>query len=179
MLYQELPTIESTPLDGWGRWLAPGLFLGAAVTAAVLLLLLGQSLLAGVAALVGIAGAAAAYFRSPAPSVRSEQLVAGPDYALLGSALGLSRDPVALTTGEGSLLLANAAYRERFGGTPPPLELASDDDARDGLQLAKTMAWRDGAGCIAAIETLAGSVPVEVERVGTCRLADSSAMSPA
>jgi two-component system cell cycle sensor histidine kinase/response regulator CckA len=29
------------------------------------------------------------------------------------------------------------------------------------------MAWRDGAGCVAGIETTAGPTPVEVERVGT------------
>jgi len=31
MLYQELPRIESTPLDGWGRWLAPALIFAAAL----------------------------------------------------------------------------------------------------------------------------------------------------
>ena len=45
MLYQELPPIDSTPLDGWGRWLAPALIAGAALTAALLLLLVGQPLL--------------------------------------------------------------------------------------------------------------------------------------
>ena len=38
-----------------------------------------------------------------------------PDFSLLGSALGLSRDPTALTTSEGSVLIVNAAYRDRFG----------------------------------------------------------------
>ena len=166
MLYQELPQIESTALDGWGRWLAPALILGAALTAALLLFLFGEPLIAGGAALVGLAGAGFAYVRS-SPASPTQTLVVGPDYALLGSALGLSSDPVALTTGEGSLLLVNAAYRERFGGAPPPLELAANDDAAQGLMLAQTMASRDGAGCVAAIETSAGTSPVEVERVGT------------
>jgi two-component system cell cycle sensor histidine kinase/response regulator CckA len=167
MLYQELPAIESTPLDGWGRWLAPALIAGAAVTAAAVLLIAGQPLIAGAAMLLGLAAAAFGSLRSPTATAPNEPLVLGPDYALLGSALGLSSDPVALTTGEGSLLLANAAYRERFGGTPPPLELAAGEDAREGLTLARTMAWRDGAGCVAGIETIGGSTPVEVERVGT------------
>ena len=167
MLYQELPSIESTPLDGWGRWLVPALIAGAAASAAVLASLAGQPLVAGVIALVGLAAAGLVSMRRPTASAPRETLVVGPDYALLGSALGLSGDPVALTTGEGSLLLANAAYRERFGGTPPPLELATGEDAREGLTLARTMAWRDGAGCVAGIETIAGSTPVEVERVGT------------
>ena len=81
--------------------------------------------------------------------------------------MGLSSDPVALTTGEGSLLLVNAAYRDRFGSARPPLELGSDDDARQGLSLAQSMAWRDGGGCVAGIETTSGQTPVEVERVGT------------
>jgi two-component system, cell cycle sensor histidine kinase and response regulator CckA len=167
MLYQELPSIESSPLDGWDRWLAPALIGGVALTAALLLLAVGQPLVAGIVVIAGIAGAAFARLRAPPGATPTEPLVTGPDYALLGSTLGLSSDPVALTTGEGLLLLVNAAYRERFGGARPPLELASDDDSKEGLQLARTMAWRDGAGCVAAIETSAGSTPVEVERVGT------------
>jgi two-component system cell cycle sensor histidine kinase/response regulator CckA len=166
MLYQELPQIDSTPLDGWGRWLAPALILGAALTAAFLLFLFAQPLIAGAVAFAGLVAAGFAYARST-PASPPEPLVVGPDYALLGSALGLSNDPVALTTGEGSLLLVNAAYRERFGGARPPLELAANDDAAQGLMLAQTMASRDGAGCVAAIETAAGTTPVEVERVGT------------
>ena len=37
MLYQELPSLESTPLDGWGRWLAPTLVVAVALTVAVLM----------------------------------------------------------------------------------------------------------------------------------------------
>jgi two-component system, cell cycle sensor histidine kinase and response regulator CckA len=167
MLYQELPAIESMPLDGWGRWLAPALIVAAALTAAALLSAAGQPLIAAATIVAGLAGAAFAYRRAERAPAPGEPLVMGPDYALLGSAVGLSSDPVTLTTGEGSLLLVNAAYRERFGGTRPPLELAATDDARRGLELAQTMAWRDGAGCVAGIETRAGTTPVEVERVGT------------
>ncbi|MEO8455249.1 MAG: response regulator [Sphingomicrobium sp.] len=167
MLYQELPRIESTPLDGWGRWLAPAVIVAAALTIALLLLLISQFLFAAAAVLGGVAIALITYQRSPRQLVQEVPLVVGPDYSLVGSALGLSREPTALTTSEGSLLIVNAAYRERFGGTRPPLELASDDQARDGLQLAKSMAWRDGAGCVAGIATATGTSPVEVERVGS------------
>ena len=44
------------------------------------------------------------------------------------AALGLSRDPVALTDGEGSLLIVNPAYRERFGSVAP-MELGSSEEA--------------------------------------------------
>jgi two-component system cell cycle sensor histidine kinase/response regulator CckA len=167
MLHQELPSIESAALGGWGRWIAPALIVAGSITIAVLLLIAGKPLVA--AALVVLAAVAAAilFYQQPQPSRPSEPLVVGPDYALLGSALGLSTDPVALTTGEGSLLLVNAAFRKRFGGARPPLELAADDDAAEGLKLAQTMAWRDGGGCVAAVETIAGATPVEVERIGT------------
>jgi two-component system cell cycle sensor histidine kinase/response regulator CckA len=96
----------------------------------------------------------------------SEPLSSGPDFSLVGSALSLHRDPCALTNGEGSLLVANSAYRERFEGTRPPLDLGVDEEARKGLELAKAMAWRDGAGCVTGIGTPVGNCPVEVERVG-------------
>src|SRR6476469_482099 len=168
MLYQELPRIEADPLKGWGRWLMPALVAGAAVTIALLLLIIGAPLVASAAVvLVGVGVAAFVLSRDAVAKTPAGPLVVGPDYALIGSALGLSRDPVALTTGEGSLLVVNARYRERFGGPHPPLELATDEDARQGLRLAQSMAWRDGAGCVAGIATSAGSLLVEVERVGS------------
>ena len=167
MLYQELPRIELTLLDRWGRWLVPALVAGAALTAATVLLLFGQPLFAFGAIFAGWAGAIFAYFEGPARSVPGEALIVGPDYSLAGSALALSREPTALTSSEGSLLIVNPAYRERFGGSRSPLDLGNDEQALQGLQLARTMAWRDGAGCVPHIATVAGSTPVEVERVGS------------
>ena len=166
MLYQELPRIEATRLDGLGRWLVPALSGAAAVTAAIVLLLIGQPLFAGAAIFAGLAAATFAY-KAPPTKIAGEPLVRGPDYTLVGAALALSREPTALTSSEGSLLIVNPAYRERFGGSRPPLELGSDEQAEQGLQLAKFMAWRDGAGCVAGIATTAGTSPVEVERVGS------------
>jgi two-component system cell cycle sensor histidine kinase/response regulator CckA len=166
MLYQELPSIDSSPLDGWGRWIVPAIVVAAGTSAALLLLALGLTSIAAVTAVAGLAGAAVAYLRAPRSIGPAEPLAVGPDYALVGSALGLSSDPVALTSGEGSVLLVNQAYRERFGGAVPPLQLAKDEEARQGLNLVQSMAWRDGAGCVAAVETLAGPSPVEVDRVG-------------
>ena len=165
MLYQELPRIDSTPLDGWGRWLVPALIVAAAVSATLVILFLGYPLVWALPVLVIAGGAAILLLPRASTQKVAEPLTGGPDYSLVGSALSLSRDAVALTNGEGSLLVVNSAYRERFG-TTPPLALAGDDEARDGLKLAQSMAWRDGAGCVAGIETSAGSSPVEVERVG-------------
>ena len=58
MLYQELPRIDSAPLDGWARWLGPALVAGAALSAATLLLLVGWFVLAAIVALAGFGAAA-------------------------------------------------------------------------------------------------------------------------
>src|SRR5215213_2567641 len=166
MLYQELPTIGSTPLDRWGRWLVPGVIAGAALTAGILLLLIGQLWFAGAALFLGLAAAAFAYLRDEQVVSAEAPLIVGPDFSLVGAALALSRDPTALTSAEGSLLIVNPAYRERFGGTRPPLDLGDDEQAEQGLQLARSMALRDGAGCVGRIATMGGPSPVEVERVG-------------
>jgi two-component system cell cycle sensor histidine kinase/response regulator CckA len=165
MLQQELPRIDSTPLDGWGRWLTPALIAGAALTAALLLYLIGQSVPAAIAAIAGFAAARAMYWRSETARPAVEPLAAGPDFTLVGSALGMCRDAAVLSSEKGSVLIANAAYRDRFGAANPA-QLGIDDDARQGLEVARSMAWRDGAGCAARVTTAGGSVAVEVERVG-------------
>ena len=67
MLYQELPSLESTPLQGWGRWLAPVLIVAVALTVAVLMVLVGQPLIAIVALGLGAAVAGVAALRSSKP----------------------------------------------------------------------------------------------------------------
>jgi two-component system, cell cycle sensor histidine kinase and response regulator CckA len=166
MLHQELPPIEATPLDRWGAWLAPAIAAAAGLTAAVMLLILEQRLLAVLAFAAGNGAAVLLLRRAPAASTGVEVPASGPDYSLVGAALALNDDPIALTDGEGSLLVVNPAYRSRFAGTPP-LRLPANDEARDALELAKSMAWRDGAGCVAGVETSGGTSRVEVDRVGT------------
>ena len=119
MLYQELPSLESTPLHGWGRWLAPVLIVAVALTVVVLMVLVGQPVIAIVALGLGAAVAGVAALRSSKPVPADRPLSAGPDFALVGSALGLSGDPCALTSSEGALLIANAALSQslRFGPT--------------------------------------------------------------
>ena len=165
MLHQELPPIKATPLDRRDAWLAPAIAAAAGLTAAVMLLIFEQRLLAVFALAAGSGAAALLLRRAPAASTAVEVSATGPDYSLVGAALGLSDDPVALTDGEGSLLVVNAAYRSRFAGTPP-LGLPANDEAREALELAKSMAWRDGAGCVAGVETSGGTSRVEVDRVG-------------
>ena len=166
MLHQDLPRIESATLDGWARWLVPALAGAVGLTAAVIFLVFGQPTIAAVAFIGGLGVGTILSRRTVDPAGTFEQpLIAGPDYSLLGAALGLSDDPVALTDKEGALLVVNVAYRERFGSTPPP-RLASTEEAREALALVQSMAWRDGAGCVAGVETEVGTNRVEVDRIG-------------
>src|SRR3954462_9040298 len=110
VLYQELPRIEASPLDGWSRWLVPAAIFIGALTAAALLLFVEQPLFAAALVFAGLAGGAFMYLRPPPDITLSEPLVVGPDFSLVGAALGLSREPAALTTGEGSLLIVNSSY---------------------------------------------------------------------
>jgi two-component system cell cycle sensor histidine kinase/response regulator CckA len=166
VLYEKLPEIESTRLDGWERWLAPMLIGAASLTAISVMLLVGRPLVGVAALLAGAIGVILALRTSNAVQAPAEPIGGGPDYGLVGSALSLSREPVALTDGQGRMLIVNSAYRECFGNSPP-LALAANDEARQALKLAQSMGWRDGAGCVARIETSAGTRPVEVERVGS------------
>jgi len=111
MLYQELPRIDSTPLDGWGDWLIPALIGAASITAGVLMLLIWEPWLAGAAFFTGFIGAAISLRRSRAAEAPIMPVVGGPDYSLVGSALGLSSDPIVLTNGEGALLVMNEIGR--------------------------------------------------------------------
>jgi two-component system cell cycle sensor histidine kinase/response regulator CckA len=132
------------------------LWIAGATTAAILFL-----------AVCAIAFPAAAYFKRRPDAVVPDldQLAAAPDFSLVGSMLGLTADCAALTDSDGKLLAANAHYRERFDGRPPA-KLAADSDSEQAVATAQSMAWRDGGGCAAGIETEAGSFAVEVERVG-------------
>ncbi|HZU50789.1 MAG TPA: ATP-binding protein, partial [Sphingomicrobium sp.] len=165
MLYQELPRIDSTPLDRFGRWLGPVIAGAAAISIAVVLAVFGEFVLAGAAALAALIAAVVLVRRRPKMDLALEALTVAPDYSIVGAALGASRDPMALTDKDGAPLVINNAYQSRFGNCPP-IEVASSDEARNGLELAQSMAWRDGAGCVAGVETKAGTSPVEVERVG-------------
>ncbi|HWU93347.1 MAG TPA: response regulator [Sphingomicrobium sp.] len=166
MLHQQLHDIEISPLGRWGAWL-PALLAGSAgLTAAVLLLLVGQRSLAPVPIVVGVACAVFLQLRARPRNAAFEPVSLGPDFSLVGAVLELSSEPAALTSSEASLLVANAAYRERFGAESP-LALAVDADSGSALAVAKSMAWRDGAGCVAGVGTKSGKVQVEVERAGS------------
>ncbi|HMI40093.1 MAG TPA: response regulator [Sphingomicrobium sp.] len=167
MLHRQLAAIDAeTPTRGV-RWLLPALVAAAAVSAALLLWMIGEQRIAGMVVLGGllIVGILSAIERRTRPAVliRPVEL---PDYAIVGSALAMAGDAAALTDGDGRLVMANAQYGERFKGAPGPLTLGADEDARDLLDTARAMAWRDGAGCVAGVATVAGPIAVETQRVG-------------
>jgi two-component system cell cycle sensor histidine kinase/response regulator CckA len=166
VLHQELNALDSAPLARWARWLPSVLAAGAGVTVALLLLLIHQPPFALLALAFGLAAAVIVWLRSDPVSSLTEAVAVGPDFSLVGAALEMSSDPAALTNGEGSLLIANAVYRERFAAEAP-LSLAAGEDSMTALATARTLAWRDGAGCVAGVETASGKVQVEVERVGS------------
>ena len=89
--------------------------------------LLDRQPLAIVAIVVGAAGAAWTLRQSARGRCRAgSRWRSAQTISLVGSALGLSRDPAALTSSEGSVLVVNSAYRERFGGNLPPLSLGGE-----------------------------------------------------
>src|SRR6476620_10967170 len=99
MLYQELPRIDSSPLDGWGRWLAPALIVAVSLTAGLVLALIGQQWLAVGVVVGGALGALLSLRRPRGATIPAEPLIVGPDYSMVGAALSISREPVALTDG--------------------------------------------------------------------------------
>jgi two-component system cell cycle sensor histidine kinase/response regulator CckA len=168
MLQQELPLLDSRPVDGTSRWLMPAIAVASALTGAGLLWIAGAHTAAILfLAICAIALPAAAVLRRrPAgEAIDVDSLIAAPDYSLVGSMLSLTGDAAALTDQEGKLLSANSSYRDRFNARPPD-KLPADSDSAQALSTARTMAWRDGGGCAAGIETEAGAFALEVERVG-------------
>ena len=167
MLHQELPLLDSGPVDRAPAWLVPLLAGLATIAGAAALWLAGQPVVAGLLVAAAAVAIILVHFleHRPAGTIAGD-IPVSPDFSIVGSALGLCADPAALTTSEGSLLLANEGYRERFGTGIAPLDLGSDDDARQSLAVARSMASRDGSGCAGGIRTKAGPAAVEVERVG-------------
>jgi two-component system cell cycle sensor histidine kinase/response regulator CckA len=168
VLQQELPLLDSRPVGGASAWLVPAIAAASALSGAALLWLAGETsaavLFLAICA-IGMPAIAMVRRRQPAQAPDLTQLVASPDYALVGSMLRLSRDAAAVTDAECKLLAANDLYRERFEGRSPD-KLPLDPESAQSLETARGMAWRESGGCAAGIDTSAGIFAVEVERVG-------------
>jgi two-component system, cell cycle sensor histidine kinase and response regulator CckA len=165
MLQGDIERIASPNRDRLSTFVLPALLAGAALTVLALAVSLGHWQI-GLAAAI-IIGLAIFWIYRPVSQVTlvAGPLVPAPDYSVVGAALNLSSDPAALTSSEGSLLNANAAYRDLFGSAPP-LSLGSGEEGAKLLEMARSMASRDGGGCVAGVDLAAGKSAVEVERVG-------------
>src|SRR5689334_13730725 len=99
MLHQELPHADLKPLDGWARWLVPALIAAAGLTAALVLFLLQLPAIGAAVFVAGlIAAAVVAFKQRSVPAIAGERLELGPDFSVVSAALGLTREPAALTS---------------------------------------------------------------------------------
>jgi two-component system cell cycle sensor histidine kinase/response regulator CckA len=138
----------------------------AAGSGALLFASLGESLFAGLF-LAGVAAMLVAAFvldRRQGTAQAAPPAVAVPDFALAAAALNLTRDPAALTDGEGRLFGTNTAYRSQYGEASPKA-LPGSAKAKQMLETFAAQAWRDGKATGEA-PLKGGRLPVTVERVG-------------
>ncbi len=167
MLYEQFDFADTEPLDGGLRWLVPALVAAAAASGALLFYLAGQSLYAGLflAGFVAMLVAAFVIDRRGAKRIEVAPVLI-PDLALVGSALTMSPDAVAMTAADGTLQAVNQAYKERFPGTPSPLEVGKTKAAAKALEAARDCALRDGEGMASEISLADGSANATIVKAG-------------
>ena len=166
MLDRQLALLESEPPGGL-RWLVPALVAAAAASGALLFASVGEPLFAGLF-LAGVVAMLVAAFILDKRNGAAEPIAATvlvPDYSLASAALNLTRDPAALTDGDGRLLGTNAAYRARYGDAAPSA-LPGTAKAKEVLQALASQGWRDGKAAGEA-PLKGGRLPLSVERVGS------------
>jgi two-component system cell cycle sensor histidine kinase/response regulator CckA len=162
----QLALLEAEPPGGL-RWLVPALVAAAAASGALLFYSVGEPLFAGLflAGVVAMLVAAFILEKRNGASEPAAPPVLVPDYSLASAALNLTRDPAALTDGEGRLLGTNAAYRARYGDAAPTA-LPGSAKAKDVLQGLAAQGWRDGKAAGEA-PLKGGRLPLSVERAGS------------
>jgi len=167
MLYEQFDLADTDPLDGDLRWLVPALVAAAAASGALLFYLIGQSLFAGIflAGFVAMLVAAFVIDRRTPKAIEVAPLLL-PDMELVGSALSLSADAVALTDSGGALRSVNPAYRSRFKSARPPLDLGANAKAGKALQKAREAAVRDGQAELHDLTLAGGNASLVLTRVG-------------
>jgi two-component system cell cycle sensor histidine kinase/response regulator CckA len=166
LLYEQFDLAESKPLDGGLRWLVPALVAAAAASGALLFFLIGQPLYGGLFLTGFVAMLVAAFVIDRRGSKRIDVApLVLPDLALVGTALGLSPDPAAMTDADGTLKSINAAYKARFGQRAP-LELGKGKQAAKAIGLLRETAQRDGESSLADLPLAGGQASVSVIRAG-------------
>ncbi|MEG3165604.1 response regulator [Sphingomonas sp. PB2P19] len=134
-----LPQIDRTPVR------TAALIAGAAaITAAVLVLVMVQSIVAAagfLAAGIIVGGAVIAWRTIGATEGATPRAI---DWDFARTVTEASTDAVAVTDRAGRLVCANDAYERVFGGFPTPPGLPLDDAGIAALSDAGRTAWRDG-----------------------------------
>jgi two-component system, cell cycle sensor histidine kinase and response regulator CckA len=167
LLYEQFDLAEAEPLSGGLRWLVPALVAAAAASGALLFFLLDQPLYGGLflAGFVAMLVAAFIIDRRGTKRIEVAPLIL-PDLALVGSAIGLSQDAVAMTEADGTLKSVNGAYKSAFG-QKPPIELGKTKAASKALLQLAEAAQRDGEASHADMALANGPATISALRAGT------------
>jgi two-component system cell cycle sensor histidine kinase/response regulator CckA len=166
LLYEQFELTDAEPLDGGLRWLVPALVAAAAASGALLFFLLGQQIY-GALFLAGFVAMLVATFvidRRGVKRVEVAPLIL-PDLALVGTALGLSGDPLAMTAADGTLQSINPAYKARFEARLP-IALGEGKSAAKMLATLRDTALRDGEAALDEVPLKGGSAVISVRRAG-------------
>ncbi|WP_284734404.1 hybrid sensor histidine kinase/response regulator [Sphingosinicella terrae] len=147
------------------------LIAAALASAALLLWALGDPVFAGAfgAGLLGTAGLLHFARRPEAAGPATEaEAIERIDRVALRAALDMagSDAAMAMTTLDGSLVCANAAWGQWFGGGASPLEVCEVDATRARLHEALRAARRDGAAAIARFDAGGRAIRGEVRAAG-------------
>ena len=158
-----LTPLDAQPLDSGPRWLVPALVAAAAASGALLFWAIGASQFALIFFIGFVAMLVAAFIvERRGARVPEPVSVAVPDLTLVGTTLALLEEAAVVTDAEGQILVANAVYRDRFPGSPPPLQVSDDEADRNALVDAQGRAWRDGS----ASAVINDAVTLAVGRAG-------------
>ena len=143
MLYQELPRIESDPLDGWGRWLVPALVAAARSRLRVVPVWSAQPLIARLRGAGGMASAAFAFSRRSGGERGRRAARCRP--GLCPRRFGARPEPRSRRADDRRRVAADSQRRlsRAIRRSAPPLELATRR-GRAGRACDSPSPWRGG-----------------------------------
>jgi two-component system cell cycle sensor histidine kinase/response regulator CckA len=148
----------STPRQPSGAWLLALVVLAALLSAGLLLWAVGDPVFSAsfLAGLIGL-GAILLAVSNRATRAAISDAAPSPDAALLRTALESASAAVAVTDGEGAMIVANSAFSDQFGADSEPAALAPS---------AAAEARRDGRASIEKLEAGGARFSLKVERSG-------------
>jgi two-component system cell cycle sensor histidine kinase/response regulator CckA len=142
-----------------------GVGVAALVSAALLLWIVGDSVIAaGFSAMVMASAALILLARRVFPPVVASRL--DYDWSLVRDAADNDDAGIAITDRSGRLVCANSLHESWFGGPVAPPALALSPEQVSALTQAGKMAWRDGKGAVRGIKRETMVFDAEVTRSG-------------